>query len=105
MSRSAADLAAELAALRGPGIARVHASARSASKFRAAFAFGEALRVLGWSNSRAARHVGVDESTIRYWLDASKQPAWIPLALPRDGYLAFLDALLRDAPPRTGTDG
>jgi len=80
---------------------------RESRKLRAAMAFAHALSVLGWSQRETAKHVGCDEKDIRHWLKAVAQPAWIPLALPRPGYVAYLKKLADEAPPseRTGTHG
>lgn len=102
------DLRARIAELRGPGIVAAHSCLKESRKLRAATALAHALSVLHWSMNRTAAHLGVNESVVRSWLEAHMQPAWIPLALPREGYLAFLEALLGDVPPeseRTGTDG
>jgi len=101
-----ADLRDRIATLRGPSVAKCQASLRSSRKARAGLALVHALSVLRWSRREAARHVGVDERVVRDWIEGSRQPAWIPLALPRDGYLAYLDSLLGDVPPesRTGTE-
>lgn len=96
-------LAAAFAAERGPGIRQAQASAKTCSKLRAATAFRSALHALRWSQRRAATWVGVDERIIRDWLEAGQQPAWIPLALPREGYMVYLETLFGEA-PRTGTD-
>lgn len=100
------ELRARVAALRGPGIVAARASVKESRKLRAATALAHALSELHWSMNRAAAHLGVNESVVRSWLDAHMQPAWIPLALPRDGYVAYLEALLNEVPPesRTGTD-
>jgi hypothetical protein len=101
------SFAARLAAERGPGIARAHASTKLSSKLRAASALRFALTDLRWTQRGAADYLGVDEKVIREWLDAGQQPAWIPLALPRRGYTAYLEKLFEEAPPpsMTGTDG
>lgn len=100
------SLGERLAAERGPGIARAHAAVKLSSKLRAATALRAALVELRWSQREAANYLDVDEKVIREWLDAGQQPAWIPLALPRSGYMAFLEKLYGEAPPpsRTGTD-
>ena len=97
----ASGLRSRVAALRGPGIVQAQASVRSLGKHRASAAMAIALAEMHWSRRDAARHLGVDERVIRDWLDGNRQPAWIPLALPRDGYLAYLDALLGDLPPES----
>jgi len=99
------DLRSRVAALQGPGIASAKASAKLSSKLRAAAAMRFALNELRWSMRQAATFVGVDESVIREWLDAGNQPAWIPLALPRDGQVEYFARLLDELPPesRTGT--
>lgn len=99
------DLRDRLAELRGPSVAKALSSARDNRKARAAMALAHALSVLRWSRRQCAEYVGVDERIIRQWLDAYQQPAWIPLALPRDGYLAYLEALLGDVPPESYRDG
>jgi hypothetical protein len=101
------ELRSRVAALRSPGIAQAQSCLKESRKLHAAAAFAHALSVLRWSQRQCATYIGKDESVIRSWIDAHQQPAWIPLALPRDGYLAFLEALLGDVPPesKTGTDG
>lgn len=101
------ELRARVAALRGPGIVAARSSVKESRKLRAATALAHALSALRWSQRQCAEYVGVNERIVREWLSANQQPAWLPLALPRDGYLAYLEALLGDVPPesRTGTDG
>ncbi len=99
------ELRARVADLRGPGIVSARAYLKESRKLRAATALAQALSVLHWSMNRAAAHLGVNESVLRSWLEAHSQPAWIPLALPRDGYLAYLEALLGDVPPESVRDG
>jgi hypothetical protein len=102
------ELRARIAAERGPSVAKARACRKADSKVRAAWALGEALGYLRWTNRHAAEYIGTDEKTIRLWLMAAQQPAWVPLALPRDGYLRYLECLLAEVPPasnRTGTDG
>lgn len=106
MSADVNALRARVAELRGPGVAKAQSSAKLSSKLRAAFAMRAALEALAWSKNYAAKFLGVDESVIRSWLEAEKQPTWIPLALPQVGQIAYFEALLESIPSaRTGTDG
>lgn len=99
------DMKARVLALQGPMIRKARSDAKLSCQFRAAFALQVALDALGWSQRHAAKALGVDLKVITMWLKAAQQPAWVPLALPREGYLAYLDALLEEVPPasKTGT--
>lgn len=107
LMNSARQLEALLEEELRPGLHKAKADAKRSSKLRAAKAFADALTHLRWSKRQTATYVGVDDKTIREWLDAGQQPAWIPLALPREGYMKFLKGLYEEAPPpsHTGTDG
>lgn len=91
----------ELDALDESRVVRAKTLMRDGSKARAGLALAQALKKLTWSNRELANYVGVDEKTIRAWIAGHQQPAWIPLAMPREGYIEYLRALAKDAPPES----
>jgi len=101
MTNEALQLISELDELDESRVTRAKTLMRDGSKARAGLALVAALKKLRWSNRELATYLGVDEKTIRGWISGYQQPAWIPLAMPREGYLEFLRALAKDTPPES----
>jgi hypothetical protein len=70
------------------------------SKARAAFVRGvEALLIRGWSKRRIAKSVGCDVHTFEDWLAGNRQvPAWAIHALPVDGRVGYVRAIVDSLP-------
>lgn len=88
-------LRSTLARLESPGLVKVSQSLRSRSEDRAAAAFRAGIVAAGLSQRAAARRLGICERLLRDYLAGARQlPAWAPLALPRDGQIAYLRFLV-----------
>lgn len=87
------------AAMDGPGVVKSLSQRGALGKLRAAAAFARALAALHWSLSDAADHFGVDKKAIDAFLKGGAQPAWYIHELPRNGFLAYQEAMLEDVPP------
>ena len=74
-------------------------SLREKSEGRAAQAFRAGIVAAELSQRETARRLHIDERMVRDYLSGARAlPAWVPLALPRDGQVAYLRALTEDVP-------
>lgn len=80
-------------------------SRRERGEERAAGAFRAALDACGLSQRAAARWLCCDERLVRDWLHGARAlPGWAPLALPREGQIAWLRAAANDVPDQDLAD-
>jgi hypothetical protein len=100
VSSDRAKLAADVALKSAPRLAKCLApSLEQQSQERAARAFAAGVEASGESQRAIARRLHRDERSIRDWRDGTRVvPGWALVALPRDGVLAVLRALLEDVP-------
>ncbi|GMV18362.1 MAG: hypothetical protein AMXMBFR56_65860 [Polyangiaceae bacterium] len=90
----AGGLRRQLAEMATPRLAKCEATVRERGEERAAQAFLAGMEAVGWGRRETARRLGVCERLVRDYLSGARQlPAWVPLAMPREGQVAYLQAL------------
>lgn len=105
----------EVARILGPAVVKCAARPTDKYKIRSKARVAELLTELGLSSVReAARRIGVDESTLRAWLDPrdlrKSPPYWLVDALGREAheraaYAHAEAASVNESQPPTGTEG
>lgn len=100
-----AALHRELEELSRPRLAKpVAPSFRDLCEHKARLALERAVEACS-SQREAARILGVNERSLRDFLDGSRRvPAWLFYALPRLAKVAYATELLREIPPEEGDE-